>query len=78
MRELVAMSESRVRERWTHTACLLAMLANVHRDPKKGRLFKPSDFDPFEQERNNQSPIPVADLSVLKSVFVDHGKEAAR
>ncbi len=78
MRELVAMSESRVRERWTHTSATLAMLANVHRDPKKGRLFKPSDFDPFEQERNNQSPIPVADLSVLKSVFVDRGKEISR
>jgi len=41
------MAEARDRQQWGHTSALLAMLANCHRDPKKGRAAKPSDFDPY-------------------------------
>jgi len=72
------MSDARLRERWTHTASVLAMLANTHRNPKKSKPFKPGDFDPFERQPAQQSPIPTADLSVLKAVFVDRGMEESR
>ncbi|MBU0717311.1 MAG: hypothetical protein KJ749_03605 [Planctomycetes bacterium] len=41
------MAEARGRESWTHTSGILALIANVNRDPKKTRPFKPSDFDPY-------------------------------
>ena len=46
MRQLVWMADGRSRSLWGHTAALLAMLANTHRDPKKTRAFRPEDFDP--------------------------------
>lgn len=45
----------------------MALIANTQRDPKKARAFRPSDFDPFAQP---QKPLK-ADVSVLKSVFID-------
>jgi hypothetical protein len=63
------MSQSRTQEQWNHTAALLAMLANVNRDPKKGRAFRPLDFHP-SQTRSAQKPLK-ADITLLKSVFVD-------
>ncbi len=45
------MAESRSREEWLHTSSILALLANVNRDPKKTPAFKPSDFDPHKQIR---------------------------
>jgi len=39
LRELLEMADGRARERWTHTSWLLAMMANVNRDPKKSRVF---------------------------------------
>jgi hypothetical protein len=52
------------------------MLANVHRDPRKTRAYKPADFDPHA--------IPGAvlpktkDLTILRDVFIPgHQKEKA-
>jgi len=45
----------------------MALIANTQRDPKKTRAFRPSDFDPFAEP---QKPLK-ADVSVLKSVFID-------
>lgn len=39
------MGPERVRSR--QAALLLALLANVHRDPRRGRKAKPEDFDPY-------------------------------
>ena len=41
------MAESRLEQEWEQTSSVLALLANVHRDPKKGRRFSPADFNPF-------------------------------
>jgi len=30
------------------TATLIALLANVHRDPKKSRAYRPENFDPYD------------------------------
>jgi len=47
----------------------MALIANTHRDPKKSRALRPSDFDPFVRARS--TPIPKTDIGVLKTVFID-------
>jgi hypothetical protein len=50
LRELVVMLDGRRREQWNHTASLMALLASVHRDPKKRRSgYSPQEFHPLEQ-----------------------------
>jgi hypothetical protein len=65
------MSEGRGREHWAHTSALLALLANVHRDPKKHRAFSPADFNPYEALERRKTKAKTKDLSILKTVFVD-------
>ena len=45
------------------------MLANAHRDPKKSRIYKPADFNPYL--RAKQTPIAKVGVQVLKQVFID-------
>lgn len=69
LRELVAMAEGHVRERWNHTAQLMALTANINRDPRrKTRPYSPAEFHPLERARK-AAPIP-ADISVLRDIFV--------
>ncbi|HEY1068411.1 MAG TPA: hypothetical protein VGE52_19970 [Pirellulales bacterium] len=63
------MAEGRTREAWNHTSALLALLANIHRDPKKTSPFKPADFHP-SVKRATAAPVKVG-IRVLKQVFVD-------
>lgn len=71
LRELVWAAESRIDQAWNHTAAILAMLANVHRDPKKDRAYKPSDFHPTQTARTAKVPPIKGSVALLKSVFVD-------
>lgn len=69
------MAQARQEDNWNHTAALMALLANVNRDPKRGRPFKPADFHPALPERRGRTtpPAPLkGDISMLKTVFVDH------
>ncbi len=61
------MAEGRQRADWSRTSALMALIANTHRDPKKTRAFRPSDFDPFARPRT----IPKTGVGVLKTVFID-------
>jgi len=61
------MHEGRQRHDWSIASSCLSVIANLHRDPKRTRSFKPCDFDPFAK---HQRPIKV-DVSVLKDVFID-------
>ncbi|MEX2388775.1 MAG: hypothetical protein WD534_12930 [Phycisphaeraceae bacterium] len=67
------MAEAHVKQQWAHTASLMALIANAHRNPKKGRAFKPGDFDPTRSL--TPSPVwedlPKVDVSILKQVFVE-------
>ncbi len=63
------MAEARQRHDWSIASSVMALLASVHRDPKKRRAFKPSDFDPFAMKADTGQPIP-ADVRVLKDVFI--------
>jgi len=52
---------------------LLALIANVNRDPKKTRAFKPADFNPYEARAAGSGGIPLTkkNIRLLKKVFVD-------
>jgi hypothetical protein len=69
------MTHTRQQETWNHTASLLAMLANVNREPKKGRAFKPADFHPMPtptKAQRAEAPPLKGDIGMLKTVFVDN------
>ena len=63
------MADGRSRDEWSRMSALMALTANCHRDPKKSRATKPSDFDPHARS----APIPKVGVEVLKDVFV-HGR----
>ncbi len=64
------MAEGRSREAWNHTAAVMAILANVHRDPKKHGPYGADDFHPY-RTRGREAVPKTKDLSILKAVFVD-------
>ena len=68
------MGEARSRQAWAHTSSVLALLANLHRDSKRTRAFKPADFNPHV--RKPQVSIAKVGISVLKQVFVTNRSEA--
>jgi hypothetical protein len=65
------MAEARSRASWSHTASVLAMLANVNRDPKRSRAFRPGDFDPHERQTKPPAVVKGRNFNILKLVFVD-------
>ena len=74
------MAEARIKDAWSRTSSLMALLANVNRDPKKHRPFKPSDFAPApgsgEPEKVEVSKAEGFD--VMKTVFVKNHRNARR
>ncbi len=45
---------------WRHTSAVMALTANINRDPKQSRPFKPSDFDPYsDQQASDENVIDV-------------------
>ena len=74
--ELLWMAEARGRDNWAHTSAILALVANVNRDPKKTRAYKPADFDPYAAKDRRDEAIEVTDMATLKDAFcrVDCGK----
>jgi hypothetical protein len=67
------MAEARSQQAWAHTSGILAMLANLHRDPKKSRAYKPGDFNPHV--RRKPLTIQRVGISVLKQVFIESRME---
>jgi len=63
------MAEARGRDDWAHTSAILALIANVNRDPKKTRPYKPTDFDPYSKDKRDEA-IEVTDMAVLKDAFL--------
>ena len=55
------MAESRGRDNWAHTSAVLAMIFNMHRDPKTARARSAMDFDPYAQAKQ-KSETSMADL----------------
>lgn len=69
------MAEARQRDEWTRTASVMALVANTQRDPKKGRPFRPGDFDPFARASDKRAQVIPAPVSVLKDVFIKNHKQ---
>ena len=65
------MADARSHQQWSHTAALLALIANCHRDAKRHRPYTPEDFLPRTNTRERSSAPPITDLSILKTIFVD-------
>ena len=58
------MTEARGRFEWGQTASLMALIANVLRDPKKSRTVKPSDFNPYNAKPKTKAPV-----SILRDIW---------
>lgn len=58
------MAEARSRSIWGPASHLLALLANLHRDPKKRRRpFRAAEFDPHRPRRRRGRPVTVEGLT---------------
>jgi len=66
------MAEGCIGESWNHTSAVLALLANAHRDPRKGRAFGPADFHPMRKTPARKPAAIKGDIRLLKTIFVDN------
>ena len=64
------MADAKGREAWAHTSVLLALIANVNRDPKKHRAFRPDDFNPYASRRGGRVRITTENIGLLKDAFI--------
>jgi len=65
------MAEAKGKDNWQHTSTVLALLANINRDPKKQKAFTPDDFNPYRKEPEKRTILKGKDLRILKDVFVN-------
>jgi hypothetical protein len=63
------MGEAKSQMLWSHTSSVLAMLANIHRDAKRSKVYHPSDFNPHAKKR--VQPRTMVGIEALKHVFID-------
>jgi hypothetical protein len=64
------MSEGRGRDAWSRASNLMALMANIHRDPKKSKVFKPTDFNPYYVEKKERVTITKDNMGVLRQAVV--------
>ena len=64
------MVEGRGKFEWSQTASLMALAANLVRDPKKGKAASPADFNPFAQRPPKPGLKGKEMLAALKAAFV--------
>ena len=62
------MAEARNRADWARTSSLMALAANIVRDPRKGRPARPSDFDPYAVKAEPRR-LRGRELEILRDVF---------
>lgn len=68
------MAEGRQRDAWNHTASIMALTANVHRDPKQKRTpYESDDFHPLTETKPEPPTVKVS-IRALKGLFT--GKPA--
>jgi hypothetical protein len=68
------MAMAKRRHDWQRTAGLMTVMANIHRDPKRGRAFRPEDFHPLggaPGRREDRNRITTSDPRILKALFID-------
>lgn len=66
------MADATARQRWSHTSAVMALLANVHRDPKKKPSpYKPADFHPLLPRKSERVVVGKQEgFRLLRQVFV--------
>ena len=67
------MTESHERSEWARLASLMALFANVNRDPKRHGAYKPAEFNPYAKhdqysELTRRKRV-VAPLTVLRDLW---------
>jgi hypothetical protein len=67
------MGEARSQVLWNHTSSVLAMLANIHRDAKRAKVYHPSDFNPHAKKRIQRRTM--VGIQALKHIFIDRQSE---
>ncbi len=73
LRQLLWLAEGSGRVRWAHTSAIMALIANVNRDPKKiRRAFKPEQFNPYAANDRRRQRKP-DDLTILKEALTGQG-----
>jgi len=64
------MVDARRQDQWSHTAAVMALVANVHRNPKRrSSPYAPAEFHPLAERK--QVSVAKVGVRVLKDVFVD-------
>ena len=69
------MAEARGRAEWSRMSSLMALVANVNRDPRRTRAFRPRDFSPYERRRSEGIPLTAGNIDLLKRVFVKEQRQ---
>jgi hypothetical protein len=65
------MVDAREDRQWYHTASIMAIIAEVHRDTKKNRKpYSAVQFHPMHRSKR-VAPVEQVDIRILKSIFVD-------
>jgi len=64
------MANAKSEAAWAHTSSILAMIANVNRNPKKrAKPFTPMDFSPYKRKMANPNiPLTADAVSSLKGL----------
>ena len=71
------MADARRKEAWDRTSTVLALIANVNRDPKRTRAVRPDQFNPYRTKRTTSGiPITRDNIRVLKSLVKKKGKSS--
>ena len=52
----------------------MALLANIHRDPKRSRAFKPNDFNPWTAGERGSISVETLTREILLCARAKNGK----
>jgi hypothetical protein len=74
--ELAEMAEARLDDEWNHTSAILALLANIHRDPKKHGPYRPEHFHPFKRKASVGVRITRENIGLLKKAFIGRERQS--
>jgi len=69
------MAEGRGKFEWGQTSCMMALIANIMRDPKKSKALTPADFNPYNEKKKQDVVVPV---SFLKELWCREEKTTSR
>jgi hypothetical protein len=66
------MGEGRSKAAWLHTSSIVAMLAEINRDPKKrSRPYRAADFNPHLQKKEKETPLKTVTMRELHGIMPD-------